>query len=62
MEGTFYRGSAVEQTTRFSDKEKKLLKEMKFEKQLETEVCCFPSQLSFYHIWICRFLGRRQEN
>lgn len=41
MDGAFYRGSASEQGTRFTDKEKKLLREMKFEKQLETDVSSF---------------------
>jgi hypothetical protein len=41
MDGAFYRGSATEQNTRFTDKEKKLLREMKFEKALDTEVCYF---------------------
>lgn len=56
MESSFYRGSATEQTTRFTDKEKKLLREMKFEKQLETDV----SLISYYSLttfnWYFYFL------
>lgn len=34
-----YRGTNADQDNRFTDKEKKLLKQMKFENALETKVC-----------------------
>lgn len=38
MDAGFYRGTSTDQDTRFGDKEKKLLKQMKFEGILDTKV------------------------
>lgn len=41
MDAGFYRGTNADQDNRFTDKEKKLLKTMKFEPVLDTKVSVF---------------------
>lgn len=51
MDGGFYRGTHTEQDIRFPDKEKKLLKQMKFEDVLEKKVSVLTS-------FVCVFSSR----
>jgi hypothetical protein len=52
MESNFYRGNASEQSTKFSDKEKKLLRDMKFESCLDKEVNLKKIDIDVIKPWI----------
>jgi serine/arginine repetitive matrix protein 1 len=52
MDAGFYRGTNADQDTRFSDKEKKLLKQMKFESALDQKVDLSKINLEVVKPWI----------
>lgn len=52
MDAGFYRGTSTDQDTRFGDKEKKLLKQMKFEGILDTKVDLGKVNIDVIKPWI----------
>ncbi|MFH4984505.1 hypothetical protein AB6A40_011214 [Gnathostoma spinigerum] len=48
----FYRGTSSEQDNRFTDKERKLLKQMRFEGSLEEKICMDRVNLDVMKPWI----------
>lgn len=58
MDAGFYRGTNADQDNRFADKEKKFLKQMKFDTALETKVHLFL-QYSITKIFNFRLIYRK---
>ncbi|KAI6182419.1 Serine arginine repetitive matrix protein [Aphelenchoides bicaudatus] len=52
MSSGFYRGTNIDQDVRYSDKEKKLLKQMKFENSLETKIDVKRVNIEVIKPWI----------
>ncbi|VDK57986.1 unnamed protein product, partial [Anisakis simplex] len=48
----FYRGTSFDQDSRFTDKERKLLKQMRFEDALEEKICMSRINLDVLKPWI----------
>ncbi|CAD5206141.1 unnamed protein product [Bursaphelenchus okinawaensis] len=58
MDGGYYRGTNADQDIRFSDKEKKLMKQMKFENSLEQKVDMSKVNLDVLKPWITAKLNQ----